>query len=141
MESPSNGDVEGMKSPGLDIDKGSHGLIHRQDYLSILNFLPLLISPAVRESLKYEWDWGSYSQICTVRELEWPVFNFAILENFDFTANNFYQLDYSTKIPLTRKNQTAEKRMRKQCIYRKQQQVEHRDFVSEVQFILNICSF
>ena len=56
MESPSNGDVEGMKSPGLDIDKGSHGLIHRQDNLSILNFLPLLISPAVRESLKYEWD-------------------------------------------------------------------------------------
>ena len=93
MESPSNGDVEGMKSPGLELDKGSHGLIHRQDYLSIPHFLLLLILPAVRESLKYEWDWGSYSQICTVRELEWPVFNFAILENFDFTANNFYQLD------------------------------------------------
>ena len=92
MESPSNGDVEGMKSPGLELDKGSHGLIHRQDYLSIPHFLLLLILPAVRESLKYEWDWGSYSQICTVRELEWPVFNFAILENFDFTANNFYQL-------------------------------------------------
>ena len=33
MESPSNGDVEGMKNPGLDTDKGSDGLIHRQDCL------------------------------------------------------------------------------------------------------------
>jgi len=30
MESPSNGDVEGMKSPGVELDKGSHGLIHRK---------------------------------------------------------------------------------------------------------------
>lgn len=86
MESPSNGDVEGMKSPVQELDKESHGLIHRQAYLY---FFLLLISPAVRNSLKYEWDWGSYSQICTVRELEWPVLNFAALENFHFTANNF----------------------------------------------------
>merc|ERR1719242_761565 len=31
MESPSNGDVEGMKSPRLDMDKGSDGLIHRKE--------------------------------------------------------------------------------------------------------------
>ena len=38
MESPSNGDVEGMKNPGLELDKGSDGLIHRQDYLEFCVF-------------------------------------------------------------------------------------------------------
>ena len=33
MESPTNGDVEGMKRPGLEMDKAPDGLIHRQDNL------------------------------------------------------------------------------------------------------------
>jgi len=31
MESPTNGDVEGMKRPGLEMDKAPDGLIHRKE--------------------------------------------------------------------------------------------------------------
>ena len=106
MESPTNGDVEGMKRPGLEMDKAPDGLIHRQDHLKFCIFSPLLISPAVRKSLNYEWDWALIRRYA--QSGNWnngPVFNFADIKKFCFHLNYNAKPKLSPTLPIsTNKN-------------------------------------